>query len=29
MLLGGLNSNASLELMDQVYTVTMEQSMGK
>lgn len=29
MLLGGLNPNASLELMDQVYTVTMEQSMGK
>ena len=29
MLMGGLNPNASLELMDQVYNVTMAESMGK
>lgn len=28
-LLGGLNPNASAELMNQVYSVTMEQAMGK
>lgn len=29
LLLGGLNPNASLEMMDQVYDVTMEEAMGK
>jgi hypothetical protein len=29
MLLGGLNPNASLDLMDEIYDVTMEEAMGK
>ena len=29
ILLGGLNPNASLELMDQIYNVTMEETMSK